>query len=269
VEAPTNDEVEEWFRNIQQQCGIKPYMTIDRPNPFITQIRHQAKGKDLFFVTNCSTDSRFVIHTEFPDSKGQPWLWNPETGERSRYPGAAGNNRKLTIDLAPAASQLIVFDENIKGKDVSALEEKQTAGMELTGWNVRMQHIDGTTEQRTFPTLFDLAADESTRSFAGYLFYEKVIDRDTAAFNRLDLGRVFGVSEVTLNGEKLGCRWYGQHLYDIPEHLAKAQNKTLQVKITTTVGNYLKSSPDNKVGYAWTRYQGWQPTGMLGPVKLL
>ena len=268
VEVPT-DDVEGWFRNIQQQCSIKPYMNIDKPNPFISQIRHQAKDKDLFFVTNCSTDNRFVIQAEFPDSKGQPWLWNPETGERSRYPGTVGNDYKLTIDLPPAASQLIVFDEYTRGKDVPALIEKQTADIELAGWNVRMQHINGMTEQRTFTTLFNLAADESTRSFAGCLFYEKVIDEDISSFSRLDLGRVFGVSEVTLNSEKLGCRWYGRHLYDIPKHLAEARNKTLQVKITTTVGNYLKSSPDNIVGQKWTRNQRWQPVGMLGTVKLL
>ena len=269
VEAPATDDVEGWFGAVQRQCGVKPYMTVDKPNPFICQIRHQAKGKDLFFITNCSTDSRFVIEAVFSGVKGQPWLWNPETGERTRYPGTVGSDRKLTVDLPPAASQLIVFDEDTSGKDVSASTGNQTAGTELKGWNVRMQHIDGTTVQRAFPTLFDLAADETTRSFAGYLYYEKEIMPDTTSYRQLDLGRVFGVSEVTLNGEKLGCRWYGRHLYDIPEHLAKARSKTIQVKITTTVGNYLKSSPDNSTGYGWTRHQEWQPVGMLGPVKFL
>ena len=264
LSAPT-DNIELWFKNIQQQCGIKPYMSIERPNPYISQIRHTTKGKDLFFVTNCSTDQRFVIQAQFPDSKGQPWLWNPETGERSRYPGTVGKDRTLTIDLSPAGSILIVFDEQTRGKDAPSLPEDPSGGLELKGWNVRMQHIDGTVENRTFDTLFDLASDQSTQSFAGYLIYEK---RITQSFNLLDLGRVYGVSEVTLNGESLGCRWYGRHLYHIPDHLSKVPDKTLQVKISTTVGNYLKSTPENRQGYGWTRRQGWQPVGMLGPVKL-
>ena len=285
VEAPTTEnidgwfrygmttrpikDIDEWFRKVQKQCGIRPYMDIDKPNPYIAQIRHLANGLDVFFVTNCHTEERFVVQAEFFRSKGQPWLWNPETGDRSRYPGTSGNDRTLTIDLPPASSQLIVFDEHTRGKDVPVITKKQTTGMELTGWNVRMQHINGSVEQRTFTILFDLASDESTRSFAGYLFYEKLIDEDTSSFSWLDLGRVFGVSEVTLNGESIGCRWYGQHLYHIPEHLVKAPKKTLVVKITTTVGNYLKSSPENVVGYGWTRNQGWQPVGILGPVKFL
>ena len=78
-----------------------------------------------------------------------------------------------------------------------------------------------------------------------------------------------GVSEVTLNGEKLGCKWYGNRVYQLPEHLAKAPVKSLQIKITTTVGNYLKGTPENKIGQAWTHHQKWAPTGMLGPVKLM
>jgi hypothetical protein len=244
-------------------------MKINKPTPFINQIRHQADGLDIYFITNCSMDDRFVIQAEFPGAKGQPWLWNPETGERSRYPGAVGEDRNLTIDLPPAASQLIVFDEHATGKDIPVSTEKQSEGMELKAWNVRMQHINGTDEQRAFPTLFNLAEDESTRAFAGCIFYEKKITEDTTAFTELDLGRVFGVSEVTLNGKNLGCRWYGRHRYDIPNDLAKAREKTLQIKITTTVGNYLKSLPDNKTGHTWTQSQEWQPVGLLGPVKLL
>ena len=41
VEAPT-DDFAGWFRNIQQQCGVKPYMIINKPNQYISQIRHQA-----------------------------------------------------------------------------------------------------------------------------------------------------------------------------------------------------------------------------------
>jgi len=269
IDMPVTDNIEGWFRNVQQQCGIKPYMIIDRPNPYVTQIRHTAKGKDLFFITNCSMVDSYVIQAEFPDSKGQPWLWDAETGERSRFPGAVGKARTLTIDLSPASSQLIVFDEHTTGKDVPALPEIPSTGMELTGWNVRMQHINGATEERTFTTLFDLASDETTRAFAGHLFYQKKLDMDTSSFTMLDLGRVFGVSEVTVNGENLGCQWYGRHLYRIPEHLAKAPRKTIEVKVTTTIGNYLKSSPENIPGYNWTKDQGWQPVGMTGPVTLL
>ncbi|MDR3093643.1 MAG: glycoside hydrolase family 2, partial [Bacteroidales bacterium] len=265
VKAPADDMID-WFGNIQKQCDIRPYMKIDRPVTYISQIRHQADGKDIFFVSNCSTDDRYKIQATFPESKGKPFLWDLETGERYHYPAASGNT--LTIDLPPAHTQLIVFDTKSEGLDYPALPVEKP-GKELSPWHLRMEHINGTTQERAIQSLLDLSTDEQTRSFAGYLTYEKKLEGDISSFNWLDLGKVFGVSEVSLNGENLGCRWYGRHLYRIPEHSAKADEKILRIKITTTLGNYFKSNPENKVGYGWTRNQTWQPVGMLGPVKLL
>jgi hypothetical protein len=265
VDAP-GDDIVEWFKGVQQQCNIKPYMRIDRPNAYVSQIRQTGKGKDIFFVSNRSSDERFVLNVEFPDVKGFPWLWNAETGERHRYPGSKGNT--LTVDLPPAASQLIVFDTVGEGQDAPALPA-ETSGIELTGWHLRMEHINGVTQEQQLQTLTDIAADEKTRSFAGHLYYEKTVNDNTATFNWLDLGKVYGVSEVTINGETLGCQWYGRHLYRIPEHLAKAGTKNIRIKITTTLGNYFKANPGNKTGHAWTHWQAWQPTGMLGPVKFV
>jgi hypothetical protein len=265
VPTPTDDVIG-WFKGIQQQCGIRPYMQIDRPTTYVSQIRHQANGKDIFFVSNCSTDERFTLKASFPESKGAPSLWDAETGERYRYPGAQGNT--LSIDLPPASSQLIVFEEQAGIADYPVLPSEKQTGAELKGWLLRMEHVNGTTKEKSVSSLFDLSADESTQSFAGYLYYEKKIVGETSS-NWLDLGKVFGVSEVTVNGEKLGCHWYGRHLYRLPEHIAKAGEKNIQVKITTTLGNYFKSNPENKTGNRWTNGQAWQSVGLIGPVRLV
>ncbi|MDR0573174.1 MAG: hypothetical protein LBG96_03940 [Tannerella sp.] len=254
-----------WFKNIQQQCGVKPYMEIDRPSPYVSQIRCRAGSKDVYFIVNYSTVERIDIRARFPEAHGKAWIWDAETGDRFICPTARENT--LTIDLPPATSRLIVFDKYDRGNTQPfAPEEKQ--GVELSGWNMRMEHIDGSVTNRECQTLFDLSKDETTRAFAGQLIYEKQLESD-AEYNWLDLGKVHGVSEVTLNDEALGCKWYGRHLYRIPEHLTATKSKTLQIRVTTVLGNYLKSSPDNKTGYQWTRGQRWQPVGMLGPVKLL
>ncbi|MDR2121207.1 MAG: hypothetical protein LBP64_10115 [Tannerella sp.] len=263
IESP--GEVLSWFKNVQQQCGIKPYMEIDRPSPYVSQIRHRTESKDIYFIVNYSASERIAIRARFPDARGKAWIWDAETGNRHICP--AETDDALLIDLPPATSRLIVFDKYGKGDTLPSVPEEKP-GIELTGWKALLKHIDGSTDSREWPTLFDLSTDETTRAFAGQLTYEKQLESDEG-YNWLDLGKVYGVSEVTLNGEALGCKWYGRHLYRIPEHLAKAKNKTLQVKVTTTVGNYLKSSPDNKTGQRWTRGQKWQPVGMLGPVRLL
>ncbi|GHT38409.1 glycosyl hydrolase family 2 [Bacteroidia bacterium] len=264
VEAPGDDLIA-WFKGVQQKCGIKPYMEIDQPNLYVNQIRQRTKDKDIFFVSNCNADKRFVLKAAFPESKGRAWLWDIETGERCLYPAAVGNT--LTLDLPPAASQLIVFDTTAEDTPAPLLPA-ETQGTELQKWHLSMEHINGTTQKRNITALSDLSTDKTTRSFAGHLLYEQTID-SSESYNWLDLGKVYGISEVVLNGEKLGCHWYGRHLYRIPEHLAKAGKKTIQIKVTTTLGNYFKSNPQNNIGNSWAQWQEWYPMGVVGPVKLL
>jgi hypothetical protein len=262
VEAP-GDDVVVWFAKVQQQCDIKPYIQIDKPNAAISQIRHNADGKDIFFISNADTDNGYVLNVAFPEAKGTPWLWNAETGERFLYPLAQGN--KLTVELPPATTQLIVFDTLSDGPKIPA-KPAETEGSELKEWTLRLEHINGTEHVRNITSLFDMASDETTRSFAGHLYYEKQLSTDNSKYHWLDLGKVYGVSEVSIDGEKLGCRWYGRHLYRLPD---KTGGKKLQIKITTTVGNFLKSSLKNETGQGWTRGQQWSPVGLIGPVKLL
>ncbi|MBO4402332.1 MAG: hypothetical protein J5792_01415, partial [Bacteroidales bacterium] len=88
-----------------------------------------------------------------------------------------------------------------------------------------------------------------------------------------DLGRVEGISECYLNGVKIGCHWYGNHFYTIPSTCVKEGDNLLEIRVTTTLGNYVKSLTDNEVAQYWTnrgtKNQPLQPMGLLGPVMLV
>lgn len=86
-------------------------------------------------------------------------------------------------------------------------------------------------ETRDIDQLFNLSGDESTRSFAGCLYYEKDFN-DNAGYQWLDFGKACGVSKVSVDNEILGNKWDGRHLYALPNN---AGGKTLQIKIKTTV----------------------------------
>jgi len=267
VEAPEGkgENIVEWFGKVQRQCGIKPYMQIDNPTKAVSQIRTQAAGRDVFFLSNASSDEAYKLKVAFPDSKGKPWRWDAETGER--YPLTTLADGRLEIDLQPSESQLIVFDTNIFPVTLQARlpEPAETAGLELHDWTLRLEHIDGSEKTISIPAPFDLASDNATVAFAGRLYYEKQLPAYVADYNWLDLGRVHGVSEVYIDGVKIGNRWYGRHRYRLPRD---SGGKQLQIKVTTTVGNYLKSSPKNEIGQRWTRGQKFAPVGIAGPIKV-
>jgi hypothetical protein len=82
---------------------------------------------------------------------------------------------------------------------------------------------------------------------------------------------VFGVSELLINGENAGTKWYGKRIYQIGNFLKNGNNK-FEVQLTTTMGNYLKSLTDNPIAQFWTNegrtIQPLHSMGMVGPVTI-
>jgi hypothetical protein len=138
-----------------------------------------------------------------------------------------------------------------------------------------------------FDTLFDLKDRPETRHFAGTIVYRKRLtwdpivsgttlgDRreptDAPGATLLDLGLVEGVSEVFVNGQSAGVRYYGRRQYDISDLLHEGDNE-LEIRVTTTLGNYLKTftKEDNPTAWIYVNHpkrdQPLQPMGMIGPV---
>ena len=65
------------------------------------------------------------------------------------------------------------------------------------------------------------------------------------------------VTEVALNGNSLGVRWYGRHDYATGSALAQGDNH-LEISVVTTLFNCL-----------WESREKAEPSGLLGPVRLI
>src|SRR5207248_4588438 len=104
-----------WFKSVQHKYEINPYVTIDSPVKFVTQVRYQSKNVEILVFINSNMNEPYQI-TITPSlalaSGKQPWLWNPETGLRYKMP-MDGN--KILLNMGPADLKLIVFDKQKKG----------------------------------------------------------------------------------------------------------------------------------------------------------
>jgi len=121
------------------------------------------------------------------------------------------------------------------------------------------------------PALVDFKDDVDLSVFGGVAIYESNFQiADLGSANYLDLGKVHGVCELSINGKSLGAKWYGERLYSLKGHVKVGENVVV-VKLTTTMGNYIGSLKTNKDSIKWIKGKN-QPVysnGMLGPVKLM
>lgn len=70
---------------------------------------------------------------------------------------------------------------------------------------------------------------------------------------RLDAGNTYnGVTELLINGQSAGIKWYGERIFDIGGKLLPGKN-TVTVRVTTVLGNYCKSLKDNATAQQWTQ----------------
>jgi len=264
--APTGDVIR-WYGELQDKMELNPYVRFDKTHKYLSQSNYRIGKTNLFFIANTSLSEHISVTAEFQITGNlRPWIWDPETGEKMLYP-TNGSNNKIQLELPRATSVMIVFESESEGKWFN-IQSFKAEGKVLNGsWTIKLKHINGEEFQLELNELSDLIDIGKTKEFAGEVIYEKTINIDSDKYRYIDLGNVQGVSELTLNGQLTGTKWYGAHVYDGGSVLKKGEN-IVSVKLTTIVGNYLKSCVDNPVAMQWTQRQDYYSMGILGPVTL-
>ncbi len=288
VEPPKEDFIP-WYNSLMKAEQLPHYLDIDKPDPYVMQNRYTTDdGSEMLFMVNShryqSHPTRITFHSELTH-KRCPWIWDLHTGERTPLPLDATDS--YDFDLGPAESVLIVFEKGRHhhepaGGRFASLRGTKPSSIDLSNnWDVELLHARLDTVIHThFDTLFDLKDHPDYQHFAGTIVYRKTIQHHEGVTgnvsiveNLLDLGLVEGVSEVFVNGQSAGVKYFGRRRYDISDLLQEGDN-TLEIRVTTTLGNYLKTLSREENPTTWIyvnhprRDQPLQPQGLIGPVIL-
>jgi hypothetical protein len=264
-----------WYRNIQEKYNIDPYLKIETPDPYVMQNRYQSDdGSEIFYIINSHIHNSHRTNITFPvniirNKKG--WIWDPEDGKRYRI--ALGKNNSITLDMGPADSFLFIFDQQKKGVDWKPLPaESPSAKTLLNGWSLELRHCrDSSVKAFNSDILKDIKELPEFVNFAGTIIYRNYIVITDLKPSFLNLGKVYGISELKVNGKECGVKWYGRRIFSVGEYLVSGDN-LIEIKVTTTMGNYMKSLTDNPIAQYWTneknKIQPLQSMGLIGPVTL-
>jgi hypothetical protein len=95
--------------------------------------------------------------------------------------------------------------------------------------------------------------------FSGTVRYTGSFHADTTGPARLDLGAVFELAQVRVNGVDLGTRIAPPYVFDVPAGVLGGRNE-LEIEVVNTL---VKAQPD-----FFSAFAQQEPTGLLGPVTL-
>ncbi|MBY0010574.1 glycosylhydrolase-like jelly roll fold domain-containing protein [Paenibacillus typhae] len=115
--------------------------------------------------------------------------------------------------------------------------------------------------EQTLVSLQDISRVEGKARFSGTMRYELAftLEEEVPANAVLDLGRVYEVAEVTLNGQQLGVKICPPYIFDAGSALVVGENR-LVIEVTNNLG---KQEQD-----FLSQYMIHEPSGLLGPVML-
>jgi len=262
------DNLTSWTFDLMNKISVPPTVKISPTSDNLLFVHYVADDRDIFFFTNTNRTAPVSLRAQFDTADKTPSLWDPETGNRSIFPYGDKKN-ELDIRLAPLESLLVVFDPNTKGKPgkpAPAIDFNDALEI-TTPFKADFAHrVTGEKFTREIDKLIDLAQtqDPLLNTFAGTIVYRTEFNTADKKRTMLDLGKVYDISEVKLNGKSLGTRWYGRHIYDATGTLKKGKN-VLEVKVTTTLANYVRSLKDDPNAIPSKP----APAGLVGPVRLL
>ncbi|MDR3189496.1 MAG: glycoside hydrolase family 2 [Prevotellaceae bacterium] len=273
LRKPDDNDFVRWYPAVQRDYGVTPFVTIADPNPYVMVNRYlRDDSTEVFFFINSHLHNDYRTTVTFPPTTvagKYPWVWDLDTGKRYRIEldrqGAFG------MYLGPVDSRVIVFDREAKGAPWRPLPVTGDKLQTLEGWDVELRHsIEKTQETTRMEKPTDLK-DTKYVHFTGTAVYRKTITVPDPEGATLNLGKVYGLSEVKINGVDCGVTWYGNRLYDVSGKLRAGKNE-VEIHVVTTMGNYMKTLTGNKVAQRWVnrpgRPQPIQSMGLVGPVTL-
>jgi len=269
VEKPAIGKLLGWTDAILRRFNVDRSVAMSIKDDRLFQIHHRAGEREIFFFSNQNRDKTLSFDAAFAAGDKTPWQWNPQTGKRNALTVSASG--RISLRLEPLESLVLVFEPDMPDTGRVEHVEPPVEGqyLEIDGpWQTTFEHVNGTTFEVSLDQLQDLSKslDRRLATFAGTVTYVKTFDANDKTYSFIDLGKVRGVSELTLNDTNLGVRWWGKHEYTIKG--LKPGRNVLKVKVATVLCNYCKSLTDNPVAAQWTRNQSTRPIGLIGPVIL-
>ena len=274
LDKAEKDAYLEWCGPVMDKYKLPRAVTISTPDRFLLHNHYVTDDKaDLYLFANASLKERKATDLVFPDKvvRGRKaWLYDPATAKR--YSITLSGNR-FHLDLGPAETVVIAFNR-LGGKAPAwkPLPMEGTDSITVKGpWNASLRNpqVD-TLMTAALDTLVDLKDLPEYKNFMGTVVYTASFKAEAGRLPKyLSLGKTCEIASVRINGKDAGLRWFGTRPLPVEGLVVPGEN-TIEVTVTTLMGNYLQTLTENKAAqrYILRRKQPLVSTGLLGPVVL-
>ncbi|MBP1041901.1 hypothetical protein I6N95_12850 [Vagococcus sp. BWB3-3] len=224
--------------------------------------RHYLKDdQHCYFLVNeqrdCQVNGWLTV-----EQKGPCYLYDPLNNVSfSPKETVTAGKRKIAVSLKPYQSMFIMFSEK---KDLEQVKERKVAPfIELDQWEISLKSFDETTFSSLAETkLRNFSAPDWYPDFSGTIRYKTHFTNERRSELLLDMGRVYEVVRVLLNGQEISRLICPPYEVVLPSEKQLDGKNELVIEVTNTL---VKANHTN----IYDRYWPQEPSGLLGKVMLL
>ncbi len=271
IKAPVKGEsMGEWTARVLMETGLETGVEINPVNEKLYLLKHYSGSSEIYFFSSQDEVNGIECSAKFKSRKKTAWCWDPHTGERYVYP--VKKEGVLEIRLEPLESLVIVLEERGPTEAEELIFPDESSGITIgETWKLEFYPVHGEAFETSTEQLFEFGshADARIANFGGQVVYSTSFSSGQTDWAFLDLGIEQHITEATINGVELGVKWWGRHLYRIPEGVLKPGENQLEITYTTTLANYANSLSSNRAAKRWIKLKKPDPMGLYGNASLL
>lgn len=261
------------------QDGTMPQLSFANPGmKDIRFVHRHLDGGELFWIANIEPAAA-AVEFSFDTACCAPVVLHADTGviEKPVYRVEDGRT-VLTLELGRDDAQFVVFSKEFDSCPASPSRKDILDKKELSGpWEVKFQQGRGAPDSITMDSLYTLESSPvpGVKYFSGTASYHTVFMVEKLSGVVLDLGGVFNLARVFVNGQDMGQVWKEPFRIDISDAIRVGEN-SLEVEVTNSWVNRMIGDAQPGVTEPFTyvtvhHYDADSPlraSGLAGPVVL-
>ena len=289
VPLPVDGHYLEWYAEVQHQQQLPHAVTIEQPDRYLLQNHYRNdKGDHIFLFLNAHLRQAVASTVHFPSELiNETVIWTLDCNSGKCRTIQLDDSNGFWLYLPPTESMVVVISDAMGDIDWSRLQQQwHPAYDEGTHqftipmqWHVQLHHaIEGWTQDTVMEQLVDLRQTQYAH-FSGTITYTAHLHLDSAnldtlqgvqytpaSLDMMDLGEVYDICQLWVNGVDCGVKWYGRRIYDNIDGLFHPGDNTIVIKVTTTLNNYVHTLTDDKVvqHFVLKRNIPTTPAGLVG-----
>lgn len=268
---------------------VLPDCRLGQNDPVLYAHRTLKDKMEIYFLTNQGNEA-ISICPQFRVKGMQPELWDAVTGNIRTLPEFEQKRETTIVPLRLEAgeSTFIVFrKQSEQATDpndgtASNFPEPRELLTVTTPWKVNFEsdRIKRGPSEVVFDQLTDWTQneDERIKFFSGNANYQTEVKLEKISVGKLylDLGKVYAMAKVRINGKDVGGVWTAPYRVDITDAVQEGVNK-IEVEVVNTwlnriLGDLRLSEKECRViphTVPWKTETPLQRSGLLGPVRIL